>query len=298
MIGHALAQKLQAENYTHLILPTSAQLDLLDKDQVHLFFQETKPEYVFLSTGKHGGIKANIQTPADFMYDNLQKQINVIHAAYEFKVKKLLYLASCCIYPKNCPQPMKEEALMTGPFEITNESYAMAKLAGIKLCQAYNQQYKTHFIPVIPANIYGPKDCFDLDNAHVCAALIRKFHVAKKNKTDAIVTIWGSGAPTREFLFVDDLAEACLFLMHHYEKPELINIGAETSISIKELAHLIAQIVGFKGKVKFDPTYPDGMPSKTLDHTKLNTLGWKSKINFQKGIELTYQWYLGYLENS
>ena len=193
---------------------------------------------------------------------------------------------------------MKEESLMTGPFEITNESYAMAKLAGIKLCQAYNQQYKTHFIPVIPANIYGPKDCFDLDNAHVCAALIKKFHAAKKNKTDAIVTIWGSGAPTREFLFVDDLAEACLFLINHYEKPELINIGAETSISIKELAQLIAQIVGFKGKIKFDTPYPDGMPSKTLDHTKLNVLGWKSKINFQKGAEATYQWYLEYLENS
>ncbi|MDI6716131.1 MAG: GDP-L-fucose synthase [Actinomycetota bacterium] len=290
LVGSAIVRKLEAEGYTNLILRTSSELDLTDGPAVKAFFEAEKPEYVFLAAAKVGGIWANSHYPADFIYNNLAIQVNVIHNAYLYGVKKLLFLGSSCIYPKYAPQPMKEEYLLTGSLEPTNEPYAVAKIAGIKMCQAYNRQYGTNFISVMPTNLYGPNDNFDLENSHVLPALIRKFHEAKVKGLPS-VSVWGTGSPRREFLYVDDLADACLFLMKHYDDSELINIGVGEDLTIKELALLIKEIVGFEGKIEFDASKPDGMARKLLDVSKINSLGWKAKVDLRQGIEATYRWY-------
>lgn len=263
---------------------------MLDSDAVKTFFDKEKPEYVFLAAAKVGGILANSTHPADFIYENLVVQNNVIYNAYANKVKKLLFLGSSCIYPRNCPQPIKEEYFMTGSLEPTNEAYATAKIAGIVMCQSYNKQYGTNFISLMPTNLYGPNDNFDLETSHVLPALIRKFHDAKvSNKKE--MTLWGTGTPKREFLHVDDLAEACVFLMNYYSGSEIINIGSGQDITIKELAETIKKIVGYKGKIIWDKTKPDGMPRKLLDVSKINALGWRYEINLETGIRATYEWF-------
>ena len=290
LVGSALVRGLSERGYANLVLKTSGELDLRDGAAVLDFFQSTKPEYVFLAAAKVGGILANDTYPAQFIYDNLMIQANVINAAYRQGVKKLLFLGSSCIYPKHAPQPMREEYLLTGPLEPTNESYAVAKIAGIKMCQAYNKQYATRFISVMPTNLYGPYDNFDLETAHVLPALIRKFHEAKKSG-DPYVIIWGTGHPRREFLHVDDLADACLFLMEKYSENEPINIGMGEDISIMALAAVVKSVVGYQGKIEYDPTKPDGTPQKLLDVTRLRNLGWQPKIALEDGIKNTYNWY-------
>jgi len=290
MIGTALIRHLKAAGFNNLITKSSSELSLTKQSDVHKFFLQEKPGYVFLTTIKEGGILANMAYPADLIYTNLQAQLNLIHFAWKTKVKKLLFLGSSCIYPKFCPQPMNEEALLTGLLEPTNEAYAVAKIAGIKMCQAYNQQYGTNFISVIPTNIYGPNDNFDLKTSHVIPALIRKFHEAKSEKRKKVV-IWGTGTPRREFLYVDDFADACLFLMNNYSRSEIINVGYGKDISIKELAFLIKEVTGFDGEVVFDETKPDGMQKKLLDVNKMNALGWKPKISLRDGLEKTYEWF-------
>jgi len=282
-VGDALACKLRELGFRNLILRTHSQMDLTDQDKVDKFFKELRPEYVFLLAGKVGGIYANNAYPADFIYQNCVIQANVIHAAYKYKVKKLLFPGSACMYPKYCPQPMKEEYLLTGPIEPTNEPFAVAKIAGVKMCQAYNRQYKTNFISVVPATIYGPKDHFDI-NGHAMAALIKKF-CGKK------VKIWGSGKPKREFIFIDDIVDALIFLMKNYSGSEIINIGTGIEISIKDLAQRIKDVALFKGKVTFEKDKPDGMPHRLLDSTKLLNMGWRPKIDLERGIKLTYEWY-------
>ena len=365
LVGSAILRKLQSEGYTNIITRTHAELDLTRQADVESFFEQERPEYVFLAAAKVGGILANNTYPADFIYINLMIQTNVIHAAWEYGVKKLLFLGSSCIYPKFAPQPMKEEYLLTGELEPTNEPYAVAKIAGIKMCQAYNRQYGTDFISVMPTNLYGPNDNFDLMNSHVLPALIRKFHLAKllakgdfeqirqdfmtygnreiiingrkisinentpeeeillalahfgitSSPHDRIhasphqpvkVTLWGTGSPRREFLHVDDLADACVFLMFHPRIPAsshppidasthpLINIGTGKDIPIKELAEMVKEIVGFEGDINWDSTKPDGTPRKLLDVSKLRSLGWEEKIKFADGIRQTYEWYLSH----
>ncbi len=290
MVGSAIVRKLQAEGYSNLIVRTQQELDLLDQQAVSDFFAEEKPQYVFLAAAKVGGILANDTYRAQFLYENLQIQNNVIHNAYRNDVAKLLFLGSSCIYPKHAPQPMKEEHLLTGALEPTNEPYAIAKIAGLKMCEAYNHQYETNFISVMPTNLYGPNDSFDLRNAHVFAALIRKFHEAKvENKP--YVQIWGSGNPRREFLHVDDLADACLFLMNQYNESAFVNIGVGEDISIRDLALLIREIVGYEGELKYDASKPDGTPRKLLDVSRLHALGWKHRIPLREGIARTYEWY-------
>jgi GDP-L-fucose synthase len=254
------------------------------------FFVKEKPEYVFLAAAKVGGIHANNTYPAEFIFDNLQIQNNVIHSSYLHKVKKLCFLGSSCIYPKFSPQPIKEDYFLDGKLEPTNDAYAVAKIAGIKMCQAYNKQYGTNFISVMPTNLYGPNDNFDLQNSHVLPALIRKFVEARNTKAPT-VTLWGSGNPKREFLYIDDMANASLFLMKHYNDSEIINIGTGTDVSILELAHLIGETVGYKGKIVFDTTKPDGTPRKLLDVSKINALGWKAAIPLREGIQQTIRWY-------
>ena len=295
LVGSALVRKLQSEGFDNLVLKTRQELNLLDQNAVADFFATEKPEYVFLAAARVGGILANQNNKADFIYENLQIQNNIIFNAKEFKVKKLLFLGSSCIYPKNCPQPIKEEYLMTGPLEETNNAYAIAKIAGIKMCQSFNAQYGTDFISVMPTNLYGPNDNFDLTSSHVLPALIRKFHDAKINHSDR-VTVWGTGTPKREFLHVDDLADACLFLMKNYNGSEIVNIGTGEDLSIKELAELVQKEVGFTGKIEWDTTKPDGTPRKLLYVDKLNKLGWKHKINLKDGIRDTYRWYLETIE--
>lgn len=290
LVGSAILRKLQAEGYTNLITRTRAELDLTDQAAVRVFFAEEQPEYVFLAAAKVGGILANQSYPAEFIRDNLLIQNNVIDTAYHYGVKKLLFLGSSCIYPKLAPQPMKEEYLLTGPLEPTNEWYAVAKIAGIKMCQAYRRQYGFSAISLMPTNLYGPGDNFDLQTSHVLAALLRKFHEAKVANTPLVV-VWGTGTPRREFLHVDDLADATLFLMHQYDAEEIINVGVGTDLSIRELAELIGDIVGYTGSIIFDPSKPDGTPRKLLDVTKLQSLGWKPKIELREGIRHTYQWY-------
>ncbi len=290
MVGSAILRKLKQEGYRNLITRTSQVLDLTDQKQVEDFFKIEKPEYVFLAAAKVGGILANSKYPAEFIYENLAIQTNVIHQAYENEVKKLLFLGSSCIYPKRAPQPMKEEYLLTGELEPTNEPYAVAKIAGIKMCQAYNRQYGTNFISVMPTNLYGPGDNYDLETSHVLAALIRKFHEAKIEGKD-YVEVWGSGTPRREFLHVDDLADACLFLMHYYDDSEIINIGSGKDITILELAEMIKDIVGFEGKMVLDATKPDGAPRKLLDVSKLTKVGWEYKYSLLYGIKMTYLFY-------
>lgn len=290
LVGSAIHRKLSAEGFGRIITRTLRELDLRNQAATAEFFAAEKPEYVFLAAAKVGGILANNTYPAEFIHDNLAIQTNVIHQSYLHGVKKMLFLGSSCIYPKLAPQPMKEEHLLTGVLEPTNEPYAIAKIAGIKMCQAYNRQYGTRFISVMPTNLYGPHDNFDLQTSHVLPALIRKFHEAKINNR-AFVEIWGSGLPRREFLYVDDLAAACLFLMQRYDGSEIVNIGVGEDITIKDLALLIKEIVGFEGELRFDSGKPDGAPRKLLDVSRLHALGWKAEISLQEGISAAYRWY-------
>ncbi len=300
LVGSAIYRKLDAEGYTNLITRSHQELDLMRQDDVEAFFESQRPEYVFLAAAKTGGILANNTFPADFIYENIMIQANVIDAAYRSTVKKLLFLGSSCIYPRDCPQPMKEEYLLSGKLEPTNEPYAIAKIAGIKMCQSYNRQYGTHFISVMPTNLYGPGDNFNLETSHVLPALIRKFSEAKMREASrvrsderkGVVTVWGTGSPRREFLHIDDLADACLFIMNNYNQDEIINIGVGKDISIEELAELIREIVGFEGKIRFDTSKPDGTPRKLLDVRRLESLGWRANISLRQGIRQTYKWYL------
>jgi len=291
LVGSAISRKLRAEGYNNLVLKTKDELDLMDQSAVALFFKKTKPEYVFLAAAKVGGILANNTYPAQFIYENLQIQNNIIHQSYLNGVKKLLFLGSSCIYPRECPQPIKEEYLLTGPLEPTNEPYALAKIAGLKMCQSYNRQYGTNFISVMPTNLYGPNDNFDLDDSHVLPALIRKFHEGKINSSPTVV-VWGTGSPKREFLHIDDLADACVFLMNNYNDSEIINIGTGVDITIKKLAELIKNIIDYKGEINWDTTKLDGTPRKLLDVSKVESLSWRHKIGLETGIKMTYEWYL------
>lgn len=283
MVGSAIVRKLQAEGYTNLVLRTSTELDLRNQAAVEKFFAEEKPEYVFLAAAKVGGILANNTYRADFLYENLMIESNVIHQSYVHGVKKLLFLGSSCIYPKLAPQPLKEEYLLSGFLEETNEPYAIAKIAGIKLCENYRRQYGCDFISAMPTNLYGPNDNYDLQNSHVIPALIRKFVEAKRNKL-AFVEVWGTGTPLREFMHVDDLADACLFLMENYFGKDFINVGSGLEISIKDLAFLIKKLVSYQGELKFNSSKPDGTPRKLMEVDKLNKLGWKHKIDLEKGL--------------
>lgn len=284
MVGSAIVRKLQAEGYTNLILRTSSELDLRNQSQVENFFASEKPEFVFLAAAKVGGIMANNTYRADFLYENLMIESNVIHQSYVHGVKKLLFLGSSCIYPKTAPQPLKEDSLLSGFLEETNEPYAIAKIAGIKLCENYRRQYGCNFISAMPANLYGPNDNYDLKNSHVIPALIRKIHEAKENNS-ATVEVWGSGSPMREFLHVDDLADACFFLMGNYSELEFVNIGTGEDLTIKELAELIAKTTQYKGEIVWDHSKPDGTPRKLLNVTKLRKLGWRHKLSLEEGIK-------------
>jgi GDP-L-fucose synthase len=289
-VGSSILRRLKELGYKNILKKRLKEYDFLDKRKMQEFFQKEKPEYVFLTKEKVGGILANTTYPADFIYQNLAIQINIIDAAYRAGVKKLLFLGSSCSYPRECPQPMKEEYLLTGPLEPTNEAYAVAKIAGIKMCQAYNIQYGTCFICAIPANLYGAGDDFHPQNSHVIPALIRRFHEAKIKGEDKVV-IWGSGRPRRDFLYVDDFADACIFLMREYSGNEPINVGSSKDVSISELAGMIKEIVQFKGEIIYDESRPDGMPKKLLDTSKINALGWKPKVSLQDGLERTYRWF-------
>lgn len=288
MAGSAIRRRLAKEGFANLVFRTSSELDLRDQKGVAEFFAAEKPEYVFLAAAKVGGIMANNTYRAEFLYDNLMIQSNVIHESWKNGVKKLLFLGSSCIYPKLAPQPLKEEYLLTGLLEPTNEPYAIAKIAGIKMCDAYRSQYGCSFISVMPTNLYGSNDNYDLNNSHVLPALLRKFHEAKEKGSEEVI-VWGTGNPRREFLHVDDMADACLFLMENYDEPGLINIGVGKDLSIKELAGLIAGITGFKGRITFDTTKPDGTPRKLMDVSKLTNLGWRASISLKEGIERVYR---------
>ena len=291
MVGSAIFRALEAKGYKNLVYATSTELDLKDTQAVNRFFEKEKPEYVFVAAAKVGGILANNTYPADFLYDNLMIQNNVIHAAFVNKVAKLLFLGSSCIYPKLAPQPISEDSLLSGYLEPTNEAYAIAKIAGIKLCQAYHKQHGSRFISAMPTNMYGYGDNYHPQNSHVLPALLRRFHEAKvENKPE--VAIWGSGKPLREFMFSDDLADACVFLMETYEDPQLINVGTGEEVSILELAKLIAEIVGYKGKITFDSSKPDGTPRKLMDSSRLHALGYRHKVSLREGIAVTYRDYL------
>ena len=291
LVGSALIRKLEEEGFANLLRRDRAALDLCDTRAVDDFFAAEKPSVVVLAAAKVGGIKANTDEPVEFLFENLQVQNNVIRAAYETGVRKLLFLGSSCIYPKHAPQPIPESALLSGPLEPTNEAYAIAKIAGIKLCQAYNREYGANFISAMPTNLYGPNDNFDLVSSHVLPALLRKAHTAKVEGQPELV-VWGSGNPRREFLHVDDLAAACVFLLEKYDSPEVINVGAGEDISIRELAELIGDIVGFEGQLAWDTTKPDGTPRKLLDVSKIHALGWRHRIGLREGIARTYKWFL------
>jgi GDP-L-fucose synthase len=288
MVGSAIIRKLQHAGYTNIITRTSQELNLIDQRAVADFFASKKPEFVFLAAAKVGGIISNSTYRAQFIYENIMIQSNIIHYSYLNNVKKLLFLGSSCIYPKMAPQPLKEEYLLTGPLEPTNEPYAIAKIAGIKMCDAYRSQYGCNYVSVMPTNLYGPNDNYDLINSHVLPALIHKFHIAK-SKNQPVVEIWGTGMPLREFIHVDDLADACFFLMQNYNEPGLINIGVGEDMSIKDLALLIKRIIGYEGNLKFDTSKPDGTPRKLMDVTKLHSLGWTHKIDLEEGIRKVYQ---------
>jgi GDP-L-fucose synthase len=291
LVGSAIVRRLQEGGFGNLLLRTHRELDLTRQSQVEKFLEEERPEYVFLAAAKVGGILANSTYPAEFIYDNLSIQSNIIHASYLFGVRKLLFLGSSCIYPKLCPQPIKEEYLLSGYLEPTNEAYAIAKIAGIKMCEFYNRQYGTRFVGVMPTNLYGPNDNFDLETSHVLPALIRKCHEAKVQNRKEVV-IWGTGSPRREFLHVDDLADACVYLMEKHDVREIVNIGTGEDLTIRELAEMVARIVGFHGTLRFDTSKPDGTPQKLLDVSRLHDLGWHAKISLQDGIDQTYDWYL------
>ena len=290
LVGSAIVRNLKEKGYTNIIGKTHSELDLKDQKAVRKFFEEEKPEYVFLAAAKVGGINANNTYPADFIYENLEIQNNVIKASLDYKVKKLLFLGSSCIYPKLSPQPIKEEYLLSGYLEPTNEAYALAKISGLKMCQFFKRQYGVNFISCMPTNLYGPNDNFDLNSSHVMPALIRKFHEAKVNN-DAFVEVWGTGKPLREFLHVDDMADGCVFLMENYDGEEHVNIGTGKEVSIRELAELIKEVVGFEGELKFNTDKPDGTPRKLLDVSKLEGLGWKYKVELKDGIKSAYEWF-------
>jgi GDP-L-fucose synthase len=290
MVGSALVRLLQAKRYRNLLYKTSKELDLRDSRQVEHFFAEANPEYVIIAAAKVGGILANSSFPAEFLHDNLAIQTNLIHQAHLHRVKKLLLLGSSCIYPRDCPQPIREEYLLTGPLEPTNEWYAIAKIAGVKMCQAYRRQYGCDFIAAMPTNLYGPNDNFDLNTAHVLPALTRRFHEAKDISEPP--TLWGTGSPRREFLHVDDCAEACMVLMERHSGEDIVNVGAGKDIPIAELATLVAAVVGYKGEIRWDRTKPDGTPRKLLDCRRMTALGWKPRVSLQEGIGSTYRWYV------
>jgi GDP-L-fucose synthase len=291
LVGSAIMRCLESGDYENVVGRTRQEMDLEDQAAVFRFFEEEKPKYVFFAAAKVGGILANSTYPADFIRDNLAVELNIIEAAYRSGVEKLLFLGSSCIYPKFAPQPIKEECLLTGALEATNECYAVAKIAGIKLCQAYNRQYGTRFISAMPTNLYGPGDNFDLQTSHVLPALLRKFHEAKENSAPEVV-VWGSGTPRREFMYVDDLADACVYLMQNYESSEIINVGVGKDVSIRELADIIREVVGYEGEIVFDTSKPDGTPRKLLDVSRLAEQGWSARIQLREGIERTYDWYL------
>lgn len=288
MVGSAIMRNLQAKGYTNIVTRTSAELDLRNQQAVADFFEKEKPEYVFLAAAKVGGIQANNVYRADFIYENLMIQNNVIHEAYASKAKKLMFLGSSCIYPKMAPQPLKEEYLLTGLLEDTNEPYAIAKIAGIKMCESYKRQYGCNFISVMPTNMYGPNDNYNLSNSHVLPALIRKFHDAKESNAP-FVEMWGTGTPMREFLHADDLGDACVFLMNTYDGEQFVNIGSGTDLTIKDLALLIKDIVGYKGEIRHDLTKPDGTPRKLMDVSYIHSLGWKHRIELSEGIRQVYE---------
>jgi GDP-L-fucose synthase len=291
MVGSAVVRRLQSDDFTNLVLRGRAELDLLDPGAVSKFFATEKPTIVVLAAARVGGIKANNDAPVEFLIDNVRIQNNVISAAHQNGARKLLFLGSSCIYPKYAPQPIPESALLTGPLEPTNEAYAIAKIAGIKLCQAFAREYGANFISPMPSNLYGPNDNFDLDASHVLAALLRKAHEAKTSGAGELI-VWGSGTPRREFLHVDDLADACLFLLERYDSPEIINVGTGEDLTIRELAELICDVVGFGGELAWDKTKPDGTPRKLLDVARLNKLGWSPKISLRNGIVKIYDWFL------
>ncbi len=291
LVGSAITRRLQAEGATNLLLRTHTELDLTDLRAVEDFIAAEKPEYIFLAAAKVGGIHANDTWPAEFLHNNLIIQTNVIHAAWQHGTKKLCFLGSSCIYPKLAPQPLKEESLLTGPLEPTNEWYAIAKIAGIKMCQAYRRQYGFDAISLMPTNLYGPGDNFHPENSHVMPAMIRRFHEAKE-RGDASVTIWGTGTPRREFMHVDDMAGACVYLMRHYSDGEIVNVGTGTDVSILELAQLVAEVVGYQGEIRTDPTRPDGTPRKLMNVGRLEALGWKAKVGLREGVEETYRWFV------
>ena len=290
LVGSAIVRRLRAEAFPNLLLAGRVELDLRDQAAVERWFAAQRPEYVFLVAGTVGGIWANSKRPAEFIYDNLMIEANVIHNAWQAGVERLLFLGSSCIYPKLAPQPLKEEYLLTGPLEPTNDAYAVAKIAGIKMCQAYNRQYGTCFISVMPTNLYGPRDNFDLLDSHVIPALMRRFHQARVSGAPE-VAVWGSGAPRREFLYVEDLADACLFLMQHYQESDIINVGVGQDLTIRELAAMMARVTGFKGRLSFDPSQPDGTPRKLLEVSRLTALGWQAKTDLEEGLRRTYQWF-------
>ena len=291
LVGSAIVRELRSNGYENIITRTRAELDLLQPDSVRRFFNETRPALVVDAAARVGGIQANNDFPVEFLIENLKIQNNLIESAHQFEVRKLLFLGSSCIYPKFAPQPIQESALLTGLLEPTNEAYAIAKIAGIKLCQAYAREYGRNFISAMPTNMYGPGDNFDLANSHVLPALLRKVHEAKEQGASQVV-VWGSGTPKREFLYNEDLASACRFLLEHYDSPEVINVGCGEEITIRELAELICDLVGFKGEIVFDATKPDGTPRKVMDVSKIKALGWSPKISLREGISHTYRWYL------
>ena len=291
LVGSAIVRNLEAKGYTNIIYRTHEELDLTNQADVQAFFKEEQPEYVILAAAKVGGIHANNTYPADFIYDNLMIQNNVIKAAHDYKVKKLLFLGSTCIYPKMAPQPIREEYLLTGALEETNEAYAVAKIAGLEMCKFFKRQYGDNFISCMPTNLYGPNDNFDLKSSHVLPALIRKFHEAKVNGSDT-VEVWGTGTPLREFIYVDDMADACVFLMENYDGEQHVNIGTGEEVSIRELAETVKEVVGFDGELVFNTDMPDGTPRKLTTVDKLHGLGWKHKVSLNEGIRLAYEWFL------
>jgi len=296
LVGSAVLRRLEREGFTNVLTATRDQLDLRDQAAVNYWFRANRPEFVFLVAGTVGGIFANSTRPAEFIYDNMMIHATVVHAAHLFDVKKLLYLGSSCIYPRACPQPMREEYLLSSELEPTNESYAVAKIAGIKLCQAYRRQYGRDFVSAMPTNLYGPNDNFDLESSHVLPAMIRKFHDAKLEGRDEVV-IWGSGSPRREFLHADDLADACLFLMQSFDEESHINVGTGEDLTIRELAELVGEAVHPEARLVFDTTKPDGSPQKLLDVSRLHDLGWKHSIDLREGVESTYHWFLDNMES-
>ncbi len=297
LVGSAIVRNLQSKGYENIIGRTHKELDLTDQKAVRDFFEEERPDVVVLAAAKVGGINANNTAPADFAYENMQIQCNVIKAAHDYKVKKLLFLGSTCIYPKMAPQPIPENALLTGPLEVTNEAYAIAKIAGLEMCKFFKRQYGDNFISCMPTNLYGPRDNYDLENSHVMPAMIRKFHEAKKNNAPS-VELWGTGTPLREFLYVDDMADACVYLLENYDGEEHVNIGTGKEVSIKELAETVREAVGYTGEIVWNTNMPDGTPRKLTDVSKLHGLGWNHQVELKEGVELAYQWFCENIEEA